>query len=170
MQYLGEAFVALARQHPGALLVMAGRSFPIVESIVGAAGFSRQLVSLGMLDRPSLVEAMACADVLLLPYTNRPVNRYRYPNKLGDYLSAGRPIVTNPTGDLGCLVRQERVGLLAPDTPEGFAAAIKQLFDQPELAHELGERGRLLAESKLDWGFLARGLETFYHETLARRL
>jgi glycosyltransferase involved in cell wall biosynthesis len=168
IRYLAEAFVVLARQHAGAILVMAGRRFPILESIVGAAGFSHQLVSLGMLDRPSLVEAMACADVLLLPYTNRPVNRFRYPNKLGDYLSAGRPIVTNPTGDLGRLVAQERVGLLAPDSPEAFASAIKQLFDQPELADELGQRGRCLAESKLDWGFLATGLESFYHDTLSR--
>ncbi len=169
MRYLAEAFVALARRHPGAILVMAGRRFPILESVVAAAGFSDQVVSLGMLDRPSLAEAMACADVLLLPYTNRPVNRYRYPNKLGDYLCAGRPIVTNPTGDLGRLVAEERVGLLASDTPEAFASAIKQLFDEPELADELGLRGRQLAESKLDWRFLAAGLESFYHETLARR-
>jgi colanic acid biosynthesis glycosyl transferase WcaI len=169
MPYLAEAFVVLARQHPGALLVMAGRRFRILESIIAAAGFSDRLVSLGMLDRPSLVEAMACADVLLLPYTNRPVNRYRYPNKLGDYLSAGRPIVTNPTGDLGRLVAEEGVGLLAPDTPEAFASAIKQLFDEPELADKLGRRGRQLAESKLDWRFLATGLESFYQETIARR-
>jgi glycosyltransferase involved in cell wall biosynthesis len=169
MRYLAEAFVALARRHPGALLVMAGRRFPVLESIVAAAGFSGQLVRLGMLDRPALAEAMACADVLLLPYTNRPVNLHRYPNKLGDYLSAGRAIVTNPTGDLGRLVGRERVGLLAADTPEAFASAIKQLFDQPELADEMGQRGRQLAESKLDWRFLATGLESFYHETLARR-
>lgn len=169
MRYLAEAFVELARRHPGALLVMAGRRFPILEQIVAAAGFSHQLVRLGMLDRNSLTEAMACADVLLLPYTSRSVNIYRSPNKLGDYLSAGRPIVTNPTGDLGRLVAQERVGLVAPETPEAFALAIKRLFDHPELADELGRRGRELAESKLDWRFLATGLERFYHETLAGR-
>jgi glycosyltransferase involved in cell wall biosynthesis len=112
---------------------------------------------------------MGCADVLLLPYTNRAVNLYRYPNKLGDYLSAGRPIVTNNTGDLGRLVAEERVGLVVPDTSQAFAAAAKQLFDDAALADELGRRGRVLAESKLDWRFLARDLETFYDETLAAR-
>ncbi len=169
MGYLAEAFVELVRRHPDALLVMAGRRFPILEQIVAAAGISHRLVRLGMLNRTSLTEAMACADVLLLPYTNRSVNIYRYPNKLGDYLSAGRPIVTNPTGDLGQLVAQERVGLVAQDTPEAFALAIKRLFDDPELADELGRRGRELAESKLDWRFLATGLERFYNETLAGR-
>lgn len=168
MSYLAQAFVELARRQPGAILVMAGRRFPILESIIGEAGFSQKLVRLGMLDRETLSQVMACADVLLLPYTNRSVNVYRYPNKLGDYLCAGRPIVTNRTGDLGRLVEQERVGLVAEDTPESFAEAVSRLFDDHTLAQEMGERGRALAESKLDWRFLAAGLERFYDETIAR--
>ena len=166
-EYLARSFVELVRRHPGAMLVIAGRRFPVLDRIIAEAGFSSQLVRLGMLDREALAAAMACADVLLLPYTKRAVNLYRYPNKLGDYLSAGRPIVTNDTGDLGRLVAEERVGLVVPDTPQAFALAAKQLFDDAALADELGRRGRALAESKLDWRFLARDLETFYCQTLA---
>ena len=168
MTYLAKAFVEIARRRPGALLVMAGRPFPMLESIIGRAGLSHQLVRLGMLDQATLSQVMACADVLLLPYTNRSVNLYRYPNKLGDYLCAGRPIVTNRTGDLGRLMVQERVGLAAQDTAESFADAVVRLFDDPALAQEMGERGRVLAESKLDWRFLAAGLERFYHATVTR--
>ena len=169
IEYLAKSFIELVRRHPGAILVMAGARFPVLENIVDQAGFSSQLVRLGMLDREALSKAMACADVLLLPYTNRPVNLYRYPNKMGDYLSAGRPIVTNATGDLGRLVAEERAGLVAADTPEAFALAAKKLFDDAPLADELGRRGRLLAETKLDWRFLARDLETFYGQILAAR-
>jgi glycosyltransferase involved in cell wall biosynthesis len=168
MRYLAEAFVELVRRQPNALLVMTGRHFPVVARTIGEAGFSDRLVWLGMRHRAELTAAMACADVLLLPYTNRPVNVFRYPNKLGDYLSAGRPIVTNRTGDLGELVVRERVGLVAEDTPESFALAIKQLFDNPDLAADLGQRGRDLAETKLDWRFLAADLERFYHDILGR--
>jgi glycosyltransferase involved in cell wall biosynthesis len=166
--YLAQSFVELAGTHPGALLVVAGGSFPILKRVLTEAGLLPQLVQFGMLDRDGLATVMACADVLLLPYTNRAVNRFRYPNKLGDYLAAGRPIVTNSTNDLGRLVADERVGLIAEDTPESFAGAIKQLFDDESLREELGRRGRELAESKLDWGFLAAGLERFYEDTLAR--
>lgn len=166
--YLAQAFIELARSHPNAFLVIAGRRFPKLERAIAAAGFSAQLIHVGMLDRNQLAEVMASADVLLLPYTNRGVNLHRYPNKLGDYLSAGRAIVTNPTGDLGALVAEERVGLVAHDTPQAFAQAVKQLFDDAALADELGRRGRELAETKLDWGLLAAGLERFYQETLAR--
>ena len=169
IEYLAKSFVELVRRHPGAILAMAGARFPILERIIGQAGFSSQLVRLGMLGREALSAAMACADVLLLPFTNRAVNLYRYPNKLGDYLSAGRPIVTNDTGDLGRLVAEERSGLVAADTPEAFALAVKQLFDDAALMDELGRRGRALAETKLDWRFLARDLEIFYGQTLATR-
>lgn len=166
--YLAQSFVELAGTHPGALLVVAGGSFPILKRVLGEAGLLPQLVQFGLLDRDGLATVMACADVLLLPYTNRAVNRFRYPNKLGDYLAAGRPIVTNSTNDLGRLVADERLGLIAEDTPESFAGAIKQLFDDDSLGVELGRRGRELAESKLDWGFLAADLERFYEDTLAR--
>ena len=167
-EYLARSFVLLAQMQPRALLVTAGRRFEALERASDAAGISDRLIQLGNLERNVLVHALSSADVLLLPYTNRSVNRFRYPNKLGDYLAVGRPIVTNPTADLGKLVRKERVALLTDDTPEAFAAATSQLFDDPALADEIGERGRALAESKLDWGFLAAGLERFYIETLAR--
>lgn len=167
-EYLARSFVELARNHPATLLVLTGRAFPILKRAAAKAGLSRQLIFLGMLDLDARVAVMACADVLLLPYTNRSVNRFRYPNKLGDYLAAGRPIVTNLTGDLGRLVADERVGLIAEDTPESFARAVKLLFDDEGLRDELGRRGRALAESKLDWRFLAADLERFYDDTLAR--
>jgi glycosyltransferase involved in cell wall biosynthesis len=165
-EYLGRSFVELVQLCPSALLVIAGRRFSILDRVVAQAGFSSQLVRLGLLNQETMAAAMACADVLLLPYTNRSVNLFRYPNKLGDYLAAGRPIVANNTGDLGRLVIQERVGLAVPDTPEAFAVAIKQLFDDTALADEMGRRGRTLAETKLDWRFLARDLEIFYGQIL----
>jgi glycosyltransferase involved in cell wall biosynthesis len=169
MAYMAQEFVQLLKWHPNALLVTTGRPFPVVERIMGEAGVGGQLAWIGMLNRERLTEAMACADVLLLPYRNRSVNLFRYPNKLGDYLSAGRPVVTNRTGDLGQLVCDERVGLAADDTPGAFALAVKKLFDEPKLAEDTGRRGRALAENKLDWQFLAAGLERFYTDILASR-
>jgi glycosyltransferase involved in cell wall biosynthesis len=167
--YLAEAFVGVIKQHPKALLVTSGRPFPVMDQIFKAAGYADHLLCLGMLEREALAAAMSCADVLLLPYTNRPVNVFRYPNKLGDYLSAGRAVVTNATGDLGRLVIEEKVGFAVPDTTEAFAAAVARLFADRDLADEIGRRGRCVAENKLDWGFLATGLERFYQQTISSR-
>ena len=166
--YLAESFVELSKLHPGSLLLTTGRIFPALTARAANAGISERVIQFGRVNQSDLEGLFACGDVLLLPYTNRPVNRYRYPHKLGDYLSAGRPIVTNNTGDLGQLVASERVGLVAEDTPQSFAAAIKRLFDDVQLSEDLGVRGRTLAETRLDWRFLARELEEFYRETISR--
>jgi len=109
-----------------------------------------------------LGEILACGDVMLLPYTNRSINIARFPNRSGDYLAAGRPIATNLTGDLGQIIMGHDVGIVAPDEPEPFAAAIQTLLKNPSLMAEMGTRARRLAESQFSWLALAKKLDQFY--------
>jgi glycosyltransferase involved in cell wall biosynthesis len=163
---LGQSFVELTRLNPGVWLVLAGRELPILSDIVRQRGVDHRVIRLGFVPYGHLGEAMACADVLLLPYTARTINLHRYPNKMGDYLASGRPMVTNPTGDLGRLLEEEHVGLLAEETPAAFAAAVQRLLDNPALAEEMGSRARRLAETQLNWRTLAAELADFYQKVL----
>jgi len=45
-------------------------------------------------------EIISCADLFSLIQINNQRNNSRFPNKFGDYISAGRPIITNAVGDL----------------------------------------------------------------------
>jgi len=45
-------------------------------------------------------EVISCADLFSLIQINNLRNNSRFPNKFGDYISAGRPIITNAVGDL----------------------------------------------------------------------
>lgn len=45
-------------------------------------------------------EIISCTDLFSLIQIDNLRNRSRFPNKFGDYLSAGRPIITNAVGDL----------------------------------------------------------------------
>ena len=55
--------------------------------------------------------------VMALPMTDTASNRGRLPNKLLDYLSAGRPTVAGPVGDVKSIVERPRASAswLAPD-------------------------------------------------------
>ena len=50
-----------------------------------------------------------------LPLTDRAANRGRLPNKLLDYMAAGRPTVASPVGDIKTILEEHEVGLLAGD-------------------------------------------------------
>ncbi len=170
-EFLAWSFVEIAGRNADVRLVLTGHPLPRLDRIIEEAGLGQRVIRLGYLPYQQLGEALGCADMLLLPYTKRSVNLYRYPNKAGDYLAAGRPIVTHATGDLGLLVAQEKVGLLAGETPAEFAEAVERLLDDPDWGDEMGQRGRQLAETRLDWNILAAGLADFYESVLnfARR-
>ncbi len=113
-----------------------------------------------------LGEVLASADVGVLPYTDRPLNSARYPNRVGDYLAAGRPVATNLTGDLGNLIRTERVGVTADENPDAFAAAIRDLFEHAHHRQEMGRRARALAETRLSWRAMAQRVQQLYEDLM----
>jgi glycosyltransferase involved in cell wall biosynthesis len=166
---IAEAFVIVARQDPQALLVFTGGRFPELEARLAEEGFADRVRVMNLVPYEQYGEMLACADVLLLPYTNRPINLARYPHKLGDYIAAGRPVVTNPTGDVGPLMKAEGIGLAVDETPEAFADAILRLFSDPDLRARCGQAARRLAEERLSWRTLARSLAMYYQTVSARR-
>jgi glycosyltransferase involved in cell wall biosynthesis len=163
---LGEAFVEVARSDPSALLLLTAPASAVLDGIVRRAGLAGRTITTGFVPYERLGEVLACGDVMLAPFTNRPANLARYPNKLGDYLAAGRPVVTNPTGEIGRFVESERVGLAAAETPEAFAAAVLGLLREPERRAEMGRRARAAAETHLSWTRLADRLEAVYLDVL----
>jgi glycosyltransferase involved in cell wall biosynthesis len=161
---LAHAFAEIAAVEPRAHLIMSGRRFPLVEERAAAAGAAHRVVHVGVVPYRELGSVMACGDVMVVPYTAQPHNEARFPNRVGDYLAAGRAIATNPTGDLGRLVAMERIGIVAPETPEAFAHAILDLLRQPTVRAEMGRRARTLAETTLSWRTVAARVGDLYDE------
>jgi len=106
---------------------------------------------------------VAAADVALFPYFDTPFNRARWPIKLGDYTAAGRPVVACDIGELGRVVREHEIGLLAGADMSGFAERVLELLRDPARADDLGTRARKVAEQYYDWRVLAERLETFLY-------
>ncbi len=159
---LAETFVLLARREPRVLLVLCGVRSAEVDAIVREAGLSARVRHFGALPHSILGEVLAGGDVMMLPYREMGANVGRFPQRLGDYLAAGRPVATNPTGDVGPLVRDEGVGVVAKDDPASFAAAIGELLEDETGREEMGRRARHLAETRFTWRAAAAGLPELY--------
>jgi glycosyltransferase involved in cell wall biosynthesis len=97
-----------------------------------------------------------------LPFADKQANRGRWPNKIGDYLSAGRPIVSNPTGDIRDLFTRYDIGVLTEESPEAFAHGMAAVLDDPAHAAAQGNMARQVAERELSWPALTRQLEAHY--------
>lgn len=157
------AFVKVCKAVPQAKLMLLGRRSILTQKIAKKNRIEQKIFDLGMIPFGEIPKYLSCADVLLLPFKNKIANIGRWPTKLGEYLSIGRPIVSNPVGDIKNLFERENVGLLAKENADDFADKITYLFDRPGLCEELGDNGHRVAKEKLAWPVLTRRLEDFYY-------
>ena len=166
VEMLAQMFILLTKRNPQARLVLTGGAMPQITQLCHEAGVMDRVHHLGFLAYEKLGEVLSCGDVMVLPLSHRPLNLARFPNRLGDYLAAGRPVATNPTGDAGRLVEDHGVGITAPEDPEAFAEEVHQLLEDDDARVIMGERARILAETDLSWRSLAEQLVDVYHQVV----
>ena len=102
---------------------------------------------------------LATADVVLLPRSSGEFSDAGFPNKLGEYLASGRPVVVTAVGDIPkYLTDGVHARIVAPDRPTEFAQAAVELLRSPEAADAMGTAGR------------QRAMELFSSAVVAERL
>jgi glycosyltransferase involved in cell wall biosynthesis len=87
-----------------------------------------ELLAPGRVGGNEIATLMRHAKAGLLIYPSRPDFLISYPNKVGEYLSAGLPILSTVDGLTGCLLRDQDCGLIVPNgAPKALAAAFAEL-------------------------------------------
>lgn len=97
--------------------------------------------------RQALAAADACLAIL------KPVEGYKltYPNKVFDYMAAGRPVLLAIDGEIRRVVEAAGAGLFVPPgDPTALAGAVQILKEDPTQARRMGERGRAYVEKHFD--------------------
>jgi glycosyltransferase involved in cell wall biosynthesis len=106
--------------------------------------------------KAQMPEVLAAADACIAIL--KPVDLYRtvYPNKVFDYLAAGKPVILAIDGVIRELVEQARAGIaVPPGDAAALAQAIRQLAGDPERGRQMGRSGRAYVAVNFDRGMLA---------------
>ena len=127
----------------------------------------KRLIEMGFLDYDSYRLFLPAVDVFLFSFKNRSLNIGRWPNKIGDYMAAGRPIVSNRTGDLIDLFEKHQIGLLASDDPEDLAEKVLTILADNNMNCVFGSNARKCAENYYAWNIQTRKLENCFFEVLS---
>lgn len=152
------------RPLPEVYLMVIGEKNPAVLAQAQSLGVADRLWQTGFVPDEQVSYYLGCADLMVLPMSDRAANRGRLPNKLLDYLAAGRPTVASPIGDIKTILEQHPVGLLSQD--QEFSAAIARLLGDHPLAAALGAHARRVAEEIFSWPRLIPQLLDFYQRIL----
>jgi glycosyltransferase involved in cell wall biosynthesis len=123
-------------------------------------GLTKTIISVGEQSYERLLLYLRASDVLLLPRADNKSERANYPARLGDYMAAGRPIVTTAIGESEKVILNNKCGLSAkPNDSMEFSAKILKLLNNPQLREEMGRRGRKVAERALSWEIITKQLQ-----------
>lgn len=163
-----DAAKKVGRTHPKFKLVMTGTRSDQFIRYAKDKGLGDCFIHLGMLPQDHFVKALTCADVFLLPFADKPYNRGRWPCKIGDYLAAGRPIISNPVGEVQTIMQQHPVGVLTEFDPDSFAGGISSVLDHPDQAEQMQKTARRVAETDLKWDHIIDELEKAYRYAVSR--
>jgi glycosyltransferase involved in cell wall biosynthesis len=103
-----------------------------------------------------MAEALAAADVCVAILKPIPAYKTTYPNKVFDYMAAGRPVVLAIDGVIRALVEEAEAGVFVPPgNADALARAINGLAAQDERRQEMGASGRAFVERHFDRRILA---------------
>jgi glycosyltransferase involved in cell wall biosynthesis len=110
-------------------------------------------------------EALAAADACIAILKPIPLYATVYPNKVFDYMAAGRPVLLAIDGVIREVVEEAQAGVFVPPgDPLALADAIRRLADDPEAARLMGQRGRLCVEQRFDRAELAAKMLSIMEE------
>jgi glycosyltransferase involved in cell wall biosynthesis len=106
------------------------------------------LYFLGSRPKSEVPAALAMADACIATLKNIPMFTTTYPNKIFDYMAAGKPIVLGIDGVIRRVVEAAEAGIFAaPGDDEAIANAILHLYRNQEAARLMGANGRAHVEA-----------------------
>jgi glycosyltransferase involved in cell wall biosynthesis len=112
---------------------------------------------------------MAISQACIVPHIDSEQTQAGVPHKLFQYMLSGRPVVVSDVRPLKRIIEETRAGLVfKAGDPESLAEVLIELYQDPELAAELGNNGRKAATGKYAWRNDARRLVTMYEELIGK--
>jgi glycosyltransferase involved in cell wall biosynthesis len=97
----------------------------------------------GSYPKSQMADVLAASDACIAILRNIKMFATTYPNKVFDYMAAGRPTVLAIDGVIRDVIERANGGIFVrPGDPQGLADAIKELADNRERARAMGHNAR----------------------------
>jgi glycosyltransferase involved in cell wall biosynthesis len=124
----------------------------------------------GRIPDADVIRILSSADVCLAPDPKNPLNDLSTMNKIVEYMSLSRPIVSYDLREARVSAGDAALYATADDVDD-FARCVATLLDSHELRERMGAAGRRRAEDEISWARSEETLLAAYERALevARR-
>lgn len=104
-------------------------------------------------------------DILVLPMSDDPIEKARFPMRLGDYLRANRAVVATDVGEVGLFLKKHQAGLLSnPHDAAALGRNIVRLLQDVNLRENLRAQAITATTGELNWDNISRKLQSVYRK------
>lgn len=143
-----------------------GKDKPKLQAHASSLNLSN-LIFLPPLPKLEIADALASANACIAIL--KPIEMYKtvYPNKVFDYMAAGRPVILAIDGVIREVIEQAEGGIpVSPGDPRAMANAIRNLADNPLTGKVMGSNARQYIERYFNRTVLADQLLCLFQSLL----
>lgn len=157
-----DSFENVRHSHPNTTLLMVGDG-PLrsrIEQYANEKDLRENVTFTGYVEHEKLPYYYRAADMFALSS-----NHESFGMVLIEAMSTGTPIVAPDVGWISNIVTDGKEGRIVDEqTPKHFAAAINELLDYPEIAAQMGQKGREAAVEQHDWQARGEMLKAIFEQ------
>ncbi|MGY3361275.1 glycosyltransferase involved in cell wall biosynthesis [Bradyrhizobium sp. GM0.4] len=148
-------------------MVIAGNDdghLPAVRALLESHNLSAECTVAGFLGSPEKFEAMADADIFVLPSYSE-----NFANALFEALACGTPSVISNQVNSWPEIFAAHAAVVVDTTVDELATALRDLLINSDQRQELSKQAREFCRLNFDWSMIAHKLELEYISTVAER-
>jgi glycosyltransferase involved in cell wall biosynthesis len=162
-----EALLELRNQEPKIRVLLVGEKV-IPRSLEALYSSLRGTITeVGRVPLSKIPLYIRASDIVYFPMEDTIQDRTRWPLRFNDFLSGGRPIVSNAVGSVYSIIKRFNCGVIVDDNPSSICAHILSLLQDGNLRASYGKRAREVAENILSVNEVAKLLESTYLKALS---
>lgn len=146
-------------------VVLTGKD-AVIDRLVRNDTLRKMIVNKGWIARKDYNAMISAADIMFMPLKDNDRNKNKWPNKLGDFMAAGRPVVTNPVGDVVDYFENHNIGYLIDYERRELGDLIVKLMANTGEIDKMTAACRNLAENFMSWDIRTLTMVDFYKQFL----
>jgi phosphatidylinositol alpha-1,6-mannosyltransferase len=166
-----KAFAHVLKAHPSSqyIIVGEGEQKEELQQLAAKSGISSSIKFIGSIphSHPDLIHYYNACDVFVQPSKTEKSNVEGFGIVFLEANACGKPVVGSLSGGIPNAVIDGETGILVKErNPQALAKAICKFFDHPELASQMGTKGRERVETSANWDVLNKQLTTAMKNTM----